>query len=213
MNLADIRIDYRRGHLRRADLSPDPIAQFTRWQDDACAAGIIDPTAMSLATCGADGLPRARTVLLKGLDARGFVFYSNFESRKGRQLAENAAVSLLFPWLALERQVLVAGQVEKVADEEALRYFTSRPRESQLAAWTSRQSESIASREALEAELAATKERFGAGSIPLPPFWGGYRVKPASIEFWQGGSARLHDRFEYTRQGPEGVWNIQRLAP
>ena len=213
MNLADMRIDYRRGHLRRADLLADPVAQFNLWMNDACQAKIVDPTALSLATVGVDGRPRVRTVLLKGVDARGFVFYSNFDSRKGRQLAENAAVCLLFPWLPLERQVLVAGRAEKVAEDEAFRYFTSRPRESQLAAWTSQQSRTIASREALEQELAAIKERFGAGQIPLPPFWGGYRVKASTIEFWQGGSARLHDRFEYTQEGDGDQWKIERLAP
>ncbi len=213
MNLADMRLDYRRGHLRRAELLDDPIAQFNRWMDDACEARIVDPTAMSLATVGTDGRPRVRTVLLKGLDTRGFVFYSNFDSRKGRQLAENAAVSLVFPWLALERQVLVAGHAEKVPDEEAFKYFTSRPRESQLAAWTSQQSRTIISRKALEAELQKIKDRFGEGEIPLPPFWGGYRVKPVSIEFWQGGHARLHDRFEYTRQGENDLWQVERLAP
>ena len=213
MNLADMRIDYRRGHLRRADLLADPIAQFNLWMDDACQVGIVDPTAMSLATVGVDGRPRVRTVLLKGVDANGFVFYTNFDSRKGRQLAENNAVSLLFPWLALERQVLVAGQAEKVGNDEALRYFTSRPRESQFAAWTSRQSQSILSREALEKELSGIKERFGDETIPLPPFWGGYRVKPVSIEFWQGGSARLHDRFEYTREAGSKAWTVERLAP
>ena len=213
MNLADIRTDYHRGHLRRGDLLPDPIAQFSRWMDEAVQAKIVDPTALSLATVGADGLPRVRTVLLKGLDASGFVFYTNFDSRKGRQLGGSAAVSLLFPWLALERQVLVAGRAEKVSAEESARYFSSRPRESQLSAWTSRQSQPVPSREALEGELAAIKERFGDGEIPLPPFWGGYRVRPVAIEFWQGGSARLHDRFEYTRQGDGDEWTMERLSP
>ena len=213
MNLADIRTDYHRGHLHRRDLLPDPIAQFSRWMDEAVQARIVDPTAMSLATVGTDGLPRVRTVLLKGVDARGFVFYTNFDSRKGRQLGESAAVSLLFPWLSLERQVLVAGQAQKVSDEDAARYFASRPRDSQLSAWTSRQSQPVPSREALEGELAAIKERVGEGEIPLPPFWGGYRVRPVTIEFWQGGSARLHDRFEYTRQGDSEDWTMERLSP
>ena len=216
MNLADIRKNYLRGELHRADLAADPIEQFQRWMAEATEAGVVEPTAMSLATGGADGTPRARTVLLKGLDERGFVFYTNRESRKGDALAANGHAALLFPWLALERQVLVAGRTEPVADEETRRYFASRPYESRLAAWTSRQSRPVASRAALEAELAAIRARFGAadgeGGIPVPPFWGGYRVRPETIEFWQGRANRLHDRFEYTRQ-PDGGWTVERLAP
>ena len=216
MNLADIRKNYLRGELHRADLAADPVEQFHRWMAEATAAGIVEPTAMSLATCGADGGPRARTVLLKGLDERGFVFYTNRESRKGDDLAENGRAALLFPWLALERQVLVAGRAEPVDDEETRRYFASRPYESRLAAWTSRQSRPVASRTALEAELATIRARFGAteGStaVPVPPFWGGYRVRPETIEFWQGRANRLHDRFEYARQ-PDGAWTLERLAP
>ncbi len=213
-NLADIRINYLRGQLRRADLRADPIEQFNLWMDDATAAGVVEPTAMSLATAGHDGVPRVRTVLLKGLNDAGFVFYTNFESRKGRALAENPAASLLFPWLAMERQVLVTGRVERVGDDEASRYFASRPRESRLAAWTSGQSRPVASREALEADLARVRERFGAeeGEVPLPPFWGGYRVRPETVEFWQGRANRLHDRFEYTRAA-SGGWTLERLAP
>ncbi len=214
MNLADLRLDYRRGELRRADLLADPIAQFGRWMDDAVAAGVVEPTAMSLATAGRDGVPRVRTVLLKGLSDAGFVFYTNFESRKGRALAENHFASLLFPWLAMERQVLVTGRVERVGDDEAARYFASRPRDSRLGAWTSGQSQPVASRETLEAELARVKERFGAqeGEVPLPPFWGGYRVRPETVEFWQGRASRLHDRFEYTCAA-SGGWTLERLAP
>ncbi len=211
VNYADIRKEYRRSQLRRRDLLPDPIAQFERWMEEAERMEVIEPTAMSLATTGADGRPRVRTVLLKGLDERGFVFFTNLESRKGRQIAENAQASLLFPWLLLERQVLVAGAVERVSDADALAYFTSRPRGSQLAAWSSPQSEPVESREALESELAKTRERFGEEPLALPPFWGGYRVKPDLIEFWQGGPERLHNRFEYRREG--GGWSLQRLAP
>ena len=162
MNLADIRQNYLRGELHRADLAADPVEQFQRWMAEATEAGVVEPTAMSLATSGADGAPRVRTVLLKGLDERGFVFYTNRESRKGDALAGNGRAALLFPWLALERQVLVAGRTEPVGDEETRRYFESRPYESRLAAWTSRQSRPVASRTALEAELAAIRARFGA---------------------------------------------------
>ena len=212
MNLADIRTDYRQGKLRREDLKPDPIEMCNLWLDDAVRAGVIEPTAMSLATAWKDGRPLLRTVLLKGLDARGFVFFTNLESRKAQQLGENPAVSLLFPWLALERQLIVTGRAEKLSTVESLKYFMTRPRESQLAAWASRQSSAISSRKVLEMEWEQIKAKFGAGKIPLPAFWGGYRVKPETIEFWQGGSNRLHDRFEYTRQ-PDDSWAIARLAP
>jgi len=212
MNLADIRSSYSRGKLNRADLHPDPIEQFNRWLKDACDASVIEPTAMSLATAGSDGRPLLRTVLLKGLDSRGFVFFSNLESRKARHLAENPNAALLFPWLALERQVAVTGPVEKLSSAESLKYFLTRPRESQLAAWASRQSTVISSRKILEMEWAQMKAKFGAGQVPLPSFWGGYRVKPQAIEFWQGRPNRLHDRFQYTVQ-PDGTWTIERLAP
>ena len=213
MNLADARKNYLRGQLRRQDLEADPLAQFHRWMDDAVAAGVIEPTAMSLATAGHDGLPRVRTVLLKDVSERGFVFYTNFESRKGRQLAYNPMASLLLPWLALERQVIVTGPVEKVGEEEARDYFHSRPRGSQFAAWASNQSDVITSREVLDASLAEIRQRFGNGSeVPLPPFWGGYRVRLGTIEFWQGRADRTHDRFEYTRQ-VDGAWCIDRLSP
>lgn len=214
MNLADVRKSYERGQLRRADLSDDPFAQFDRWMQEATEAKVVEPTAMSLATAGRDGVPRARTVLLKGVSEAGFVFYTNFESRKGHALVENPTASLLFPWLALERQVMITGRVERVGDQEAARYFASRPRDSRLGAWTSGQSKPVASREALEEELARVKERFGAeeGEVPLPPFWGGFRVRPETVEFWQGRANRLHDRFEYIRRA-EGGWTIQRLSP
>lgn len=212
MNLADIRNDYTRGKLERADLDRDPIVQFNRWFKDACDAGIIEPTGMSLATCGADGRPSLRTVLLKGLDERGFVFFTNLESRKARQLAENGHAALLFPWLLLERQVIVIGSVEKLGTGEVVKYFLTRPRESQLAAWASQQSRVIESRKILEMEWAKMKAKFGAGQVPLPSFWGGFRVKPESIEFWQGRASRLHDRFEYRPAGGGG-WEIERLAP
>lgn len=213
MNLADERRNYLRGELHRADLRPDPVDQFNLWLEEANAAGVIEPTALSLATVGRDGRPRVRTVLLKGLAAEGFVFFTNFESRKGHQLGENPQASLLFPWLALERQIIVTGPVEHVSEEESRAYFDSRPRESRLAAWASDQSTVIATRDALDAGLAAVRARYGeAGEVPLPPFWGGYRVRPATVEFWQGRANRLHDRFEYTRQA-DGTWTVDRLSP
>jgi len=212
MNLADIRSDYRGGRLRREDLVNNPIDQFNLWLKEAIDRNVIEPTAMSLATAGKDGRPLLRSVLLKGLDARGFVFFTNLESRKARQLGENPAVSLLFPWLALERQVIVTGAAQKISAAESLKYFMSRPRESQLAAWASQQSRAISSRKFLELEWEHIKAKFGAGKVPLPAFWGGYRVRPETIEFWQGGPNRLHDRFEYTRQ-PDNAWVIERLAP
>jgi pyridoxamine 5'-phosphate oxidase len=212
MNLAEIRTDYCLGRLRREDLSADPIEQFNLWLEQACKAGMIEPTAMSLATSWADGRSLLRTVLLKGVDARGFVFFTNLESRKARQLAENPHASLLFPWLALERQVIVTGTAERLSTAESLKYFLTRPRESQLAAWASRQSTAISSRKFLEMEWEQIKAKFGAGKVPLPPFWGGFRVKPEAIEFWQGGPNRLHDRFQYSH-GADGGWVIERLAP
>jgi pyridoxamine 5'-phosphate oxidase len=212
MDLADIRVDYQRGRLRREDLKADPIEQFQLWLEEACQAKIVEPTAMSLATAGVDGRPLLRTVLLKGLDHRGFVFFTNLESRKARQMSENPNVSLLFPWLLLERQVIVTGRATKISVAESLKYFVTRPRGSQLAAWASKQSNVVSSRRVLEIEWEHLKQKFGNGQIPLPSFWGGYRVAPQTIEFWQGGHDRLHDRFEYKRL-PDDSWTIDRLAP
>ena len=212
MNFAEIRSNYSRGQLAKADLHSDPIEQFHLWMKEAADQGVIEPTAMSLATAGADGHPLLRTVLLKGLDARGFVFFTNLDSRKGRQIAENGHVALLFPWLLLERQVIVTGPAERVSNAEALEYFRSRPRASQVAAWASRQSTVISSRKMLEMEWEKMNEKFGEGEIPLPSDWGGYRVKPLTIEFWQGRRSRLHDRFQYTAQ-PDETWRLDRLSP
>ncbi len=212
MNLADLRSEYRRARLRRESLHADPIEQFLLWLGEATSAGVIEPTAMTLATAWGDGRPLVRTVLLKGIDARGFVFFTNLGSRKARQIGENPHVSLLFPWLALERQVIVTGKAEKVSEPEALAYFAGRPRESQIAAWASEQSAPISSRQVLETAWEKMKEKFGDGEVPLPSFWGGYRVKPDTVEFWQGGPSRLHDRFQYTPEA-DGAWKIQRLAP
>ena len=210
--LAAMRADYGRAHLRREDLRADPFAQFDAWLSDAIHAEIVESNAMSLATVGADGRPLLRTVLLKGVDTRGFVFFTNLESRKARQIAENPNVSLLFLWLPLERQVVVTGVAAKLPVRESLKYFLKRPRDSQLAAWASQQSSVISSRQVLEMEWEHLKAKFSSGKVPLPSFWGGYRVRPETIEFWQGGARRLHDRFQYSRQ-PDETWVIEHLAP
>ncbi|HWL51160.1 MAG TPA: pyridoxamine 5'-phosphate oxidase [Chthoniobacteraceae bacterium] len=214
MDLAAIRNDYRRGTLRRGDLHADPVLQFQRWMEEAIAGGVVEPTAMSLATVAHDGSPYLRTVLLKGLDRRqGFLFFTNLGSRKAVQIEEHAMVSLLFPWLALERQVMVVGRATLLSRADVEAYFISRPRESRLAAWASHQSSELADRAALEAGFAKAIARFGAdGPVPVPPFWGGYGVVPSRIEFWQGGSHRMHDRFEY-RRGEDEAWTIHRLSP
>jgi pyridoxamine 5'-phosphate oxidase len=212
MNFAEIRNEYQRGELRCGDLNPDPIAQFEHWMQEAVQAGAPEPTAMSLATLDAEGFPRVRMVLLKGLDARGFVFFTNLGSRKGAELAAHAQACLLFPWVVMERQVIVRGRVERVSCEEAVEYFASRPRGSQLAAWASPQSQVSPSREALETSYREIEKRFAGQDVPLPPFWGGFRVQPDRIEFWQGRRSRLHDRFEYTL-GSGGGWTLERLAP
>lgn len=211
-DVAAMRRQYNLGALREADMHPDPVAQFTAWFRDATGAQIVEPNAMSLATSGADGRPRVRTVLLKNFDARGFVFYTNLESRKATELKENPRAALLFPWLLLERQVIIAGLVERLSLAESVKYFFTRPRDSQLSAWASRQSSPISSRQVLEMEWESLKRKFAAGDVPMPDFWGGFRVVPETFEFWQGGANRLHDRIEYTRGGATG-WMIGRLAP
>lgn len=212
IDIAGLRFDYSAQGLRRADLDPDPIRQFTIWFTDAANAGIRDANAMSLATATSDGEPSVRIVLLKGFDERGFVFFTNYSSDKGKHLEANPRAALSLYWMPLERQVRIAGPTERTSREESERYFHSRPEASQLSAWASRQSEVIDSRKILDARLAKMTERYGTGKIPLPSHWGGYRVHPEVIEFWQGRQNRLHDRFRYTRQ-PEGKWQIDRLAP
>ena len=208
----DTRTEYQRGALSRSDLNPDPMEQFAAWFGEACKSNVIEPNAMSLATAAADGRPLVRTVLLKSFDSRGFVFYTNLESRKARHIAENPNVSLLFPWLALERQVIINGSAERVSMAETVAYFLTRPRGSQLGAWVSQQSSIITSRKLLEMKLDEMKRKFADGQVPLPSWWGGFRVVPRDIEFWQGRASRLHDRFLYTRS-PAGGWTIERLAP
>lgn len=212
LDLQRLRREYLRGGLNLEDLSANPIDQFEVWMEQAVQAEIADPTAMVLATASPDGQPSQRIVLLKGLDERGFVFYTNRTSRKGRELAENPKVSLHFPWHALERQVDVCGVAEPLSREDSERYFRSRPKESQLSAWASHQSRPVASREALMAHFRDLEKQFEGREIPLPEFWGGYRVRPQQMEFWQGGAHRLHDRFEYNQQ-PDGNWTIDRLEP
>jgi pyridoxamine 5'-phosphate oxidase len=212
MKLEDVRREYLRGGLKREDLAENPITQFEAWLKQAIDAGLQDPTAMTVATVNAEGQPSQRIVLLKQVNDKGFVFYTNYESRKAQDIEANPLVSLHFPWHLLERQVKICGRVEKVSSAESLKYFLSRPEESQLAAWASAQSRPVSSRQLLMQQFNAMKEKFSKGSIPLPDFWGGYRVVPTAIEFWQGGANRLHDRFEYQRQ-EDGGWGIERLAP
>jgi pyridoxamine 5'-phosphate oxidase len=197
--------------LRRRDLDPDPIAQFRRWLGDAEAAGVPLPNAMGLATADAVGRPSVRHVLLRGLDERGFVFYTSYESRKARQLAENPSAGLVFLWKALDRQVNVTGTAERVDRGESETYFRTRPREARLGAWASPQSAVLASRDELDARLADVQATYRGRDVPLPPTWGGFRVAPETVEFWQGRVHRLHDRFRYALA--DGGWRIDRLAP
>lgn len=210
-SLVDLRKSYSRGSLSRAAVDPDPILQFKAWMGEALSAQLPEPNAMTLATASADGKPSARIVLIKGVDERGFVFYTNYESRKGQDLAVNAQAALLFHWVELERQVRVDGRAEKLQSAESDAYFASRPLESRIGAWASDQSHEISSRAVLVARAAQFAAKFGLNP-PRPPHWGGYRVIPDRIEFWQGRPSRLHDRIAYTRQ-PDGTWHIARLAP
>jgi len=203
--------DYQRAALHEGDADSDPFRQFAAWFADAHAANVPEPNAMTVATATTDGRPSARVVLLKEYDDNGFVFYTNYDSRKGRELAENPVAALAFFWPSLERQVRVIGSVEQVSREETERYFASRPRASRLGAWASHQSTVIGGRAEIEDALTTLEERFG-DAILAPPYWGGYRVTPDTFEFWQGRPSRLHDRLQYTRQ-PDGTWRIERLAP
>ncbi|PYM14774.1 MAG: pyridoxamine 5'-phosphate oxidase [Verrucomicrobia bacterium] len=211
MPIADLRRSYTLAGLRRADLDPDPIAQFGKWLQQTIDAQMLEPTAMTLATVGKSGRPSARIVLLKGVDERGLIFYTNYESRKARELAENPQGALVFYWAELERQVRVTGVVSSISREESEAYFKTRPRGHQLGAWVSTQSDVIASRGVLEERLELFEQKY-PDTVPLPPFWGGYILSPTEIEFWQGRQNRLHDRFRYTKQA-NGNWLIERLAP
>src|SRR5581483_3471878 len=212
MNVADIRREYSLAGLRRADLDANPVAQFQKWLEQAAKVLTekeLDVNAATLATADKSGKPSSRIVLLKGLDARGFVFFTNYDSRKGRELLENPNASLTFYWPELERQICGAGIVEKISRDESEDYFKSRPRGSQLSAWASNQSDVVADRAALEAKWNEMEKKF-PNAVPLPPNWGGFVLKPQRIEFWQGRASRLHDRFQYTRQKNDS-WKLERL--
>jgi len=206
-----LRVDYKHEPLTEESLKSDPIAQFRLWFDEARASGIPEPNAMTLGTADRSGRVSCRTVLLKAYDDRGFVFFTNYGSRKAQQIAENPLAALLFPWVALARQIEIAGPVEKISAAESLAYFMSRPIGSRLGAWVSDQSQIISSRNVLLAKFEDLKNKFADGDIPKPDFWGGYRVIPETIEFWQGGSDRLHDRFLYTQKNR--TWSHVRLSP
>jgi pyridoxamine 5'-phosphate oxidase len=210
-DLADLRREYGGRPLRRADLDADPFVQFDRWFGEAVRARALEPNAMSVATVDADGQPSSRTVLLKFFDQRGFVFYTNLGSRKAREIGANPRVALLLFWPEVHRQVKIRGSAVRTTAAESLGYFVRRPRDSQLGAWVSEQSQAISSRAVLEQKFAEIRQKFAAGEVPLPAFWGGYRIEPVAIEFWQGQENRLHDRFLYTRAG--SGWTIERLAP
>ncbi|MCK6264340.1 pyridoxamine 5'-phosphate oxidase [Vibrio sp. ZSDE26] len=211
MELSDIRREYARDGLRRRDLKADPIEQFNLWLQQAIDAKLTDPTAMTVATVDETGQPFQRIVLLKNADKNGFVFYTNLGSRKAQQIEVNSKVSLHFPWHPMERQVHITGIAEKLSTVENMKYFTSRPKDSQIAAIASKQSSRLSARGVLEGKFLELKKKFESGEIPVPSFWGGYRIKPESIEFWQGGERRLHDRFLFSNH--DGQWDIDRLAP
>jgi pyridoxamine 5'-phosphate oxidase len=211
MSLADLRREYAHARLDEREVDPDPVAQFRQWFDDAQRAEIPEPTAMSLATATTDGVPSARVVLLKGADQQGFTFFTDYRSQKGRELEDNPRAALAFYWGELERQVRITGTVSRVAREESEAYFRTRPRGSRLGAWASEQSAVLPGRAALEARVREVAARHPDEDVPLPPHWGGYRLRPATIEFWQGRENRLHDRVRYVRQGDS--WRIERLSP
>ncbi|MCB0588317.1 MAG: pyridoxamine 5'-phosphate oxidase [Phaeodactylibacter sp.] len=212
-DIENLRKDYRAHTLDESDIRKDPFLQFNAWFGEALASQVPEPNAMILATSTPDGMPSARTVLLKGVDEQGFVFYTNYHSRKGENLARNPRAALVFLWHELQRQVRIEGRVEKVSREESEAYFQSRPKGSQIGAWASPQSQVISGREELEQQAAALEKEYAeAEHLPLPPDWGGFRVRPGLMEFWQGRTNRLHDRIQYTLQ-EDKRWKIERLAP
>lgn len=207
-----LREKYMRAGLGREDLRGNPLDQFQAWFEQACQSGIVLPNAMSLATVSKEGKPSLRTVLLKHFDESGFIFFTNYESSKSRDIEGNSSVAALLPWIALERQVVIRGMAERTPPSLSRKYFLSRPRGSRLGAWASRQSSPIPSRAVLERKVAELEEKFRDGPVPLPDFWGGYRIVPHSMEFWQGRPDRLHDRFVYVKTGA-AQWKVQRLSP
>lgn len=211
VTLADLRKDYSLAGLAESDLARDPFRQFEKWFQEAEAAKLPEPNAMTLCTATRDGRPSGRTVLLKEFDGRGFVFFSNYESRKGRELHENPVATMMFPWIPLERQVVIEGPVTKIPREESESYFHSRPRASQLGAWVSQQSAVISGRALLEDSMKLLEQKYAGREVPLPPHWGGWRLSPETVEFWQGRRSRLHDRLRYRRD--KDSWVIERLAP
>ena len=210
-NVADLRKEYTRAGLSESDVDPEPVEQFRRWFEEALAAGLHEPNAMIVATARPDGLPSARVVLLKGFDDRGFVFYTNYEGRKGRELEENPRAALLFYWGELERQVRIEGTASRVSEEESDAYYAGRPRGSRLGALASEQSRVVGSREVLEGRIRTLEAEYEGRDVPRPAFWGGYRVEPEAMEFWQGRENRLHDRLVYRRG--DGGWRMERLQP
>ncbi len=210
--IADLRKDYTKASLDIDTADANPLKQFEKWFTEAQKGELLEPNAMVLSTTDTSNQPFQRTVLMKALDDDGIVFYTNYKSRKARQIGENAKVSILFPWYAMERQVCIQGIAEKVSTATSLKYFTSRPHGSQLGAWVSQQSSVISSRSILEMKLAEMKQKFKEGKVPLPDFWGGYKIKPTSFEFWQGRQSRLHDRLIYNKD-TSNDWKIERLAP
>ena len=212
IDVSGLRRSYSHGGLSESDLTSDPIDLFERWLKEAIDAGLYDPNGMVVSTVNAQGQPHSRMVLLKNYDHKSLVFYTNFGSRKARDIADNPKVSILFPWYFLERQVIFTGTAAKMSMAESLIYFKSRPRDSQIGAWASHQSARISARSALESKFMELKQKFKDGEVPLPTFWGGYRVTFDSVEFWQGRVSRLHDRFMYTKD-TAGTWQVERWAP
>lgn len=210
-SIAELRRDYLRARLDETSVASDPLVEFARWFEEAVKAEARDPNAMTLATASPDGVPSARIVLLKGFDERGFVFFTDYRSRKGTELAANPRAALVFYWPELERQVRITGITSETGRQESEAYFRTRPRGSRISAWISHQSQVIASRQQLESQIPEVERRYPGDDVPLPPYWGGFRLRPESIEFWQGRTNRLHDRIRYLREGER--WRIERLSP